>query len=52
MEKNHVRDCVISVLSKCDLLSEDKLFRVLGILDDIWFLIINRNFEYITVEIK
>ena len=35
IELNHVRVCLISVLCKCDLISEDKNIRLLGVIDDI-----------------
>ena len=43
IELNHARDCVISVLSKCDFISEDKIIRVLGIIDDISLMVMDGN---------
>ena len=40
-ELNHVRDCIISVLSKCEFLSEHKSTKVLGVPDDVSLLIID-----------
>ena len=44
IELNHVRDSVTSVLSKCDIISEDNIIRVVGVIDDISLMIIDRNF--------
>ena len=51
-EINHVRDYVISVLSKCDFIGEDKSKRVLGVIDYISLIIIDENIENLVQEIN
>ena len=41
VELNHVRDCVISILSDCEFINEDKIIRVVGVMDDISLMILD-----------
>ena len=52
IEINHVRDCVILVLSNCDFISEGEIVRVLGVLGDISLMIIDGMVENINVGIN
>ena len=49
---NHVRDCVISVLSKYDFISEDKTNRVVVVIDDTSLMITDENVENLVQEIN
>ena len=40
------------MLSKRDFISEDKILRVLGLIDDMSLMFTDRNIENISVEIK
>ena len=51
IELNQARDCVISILFKGDFMSEDKVIRVLGVLDDISLMSIDGNVEPLVQEI-
>ena len=50
-ELNHVRDCNINVLSKCDFIREDNVIRVLSFMEDISLLVLERNIENLVQEI-
>ena len=45
IELNHVRDCLIRILSKCDFMSEDKFIRVVGVMDDVSLMVLDKNDE-------
>ena len=49
---DHVRACIINVLSKCVFISEGKIFRVLGAIDDISLMTLNGNVEKLVQEIN
>ena len=49
-ESNHVRDCVISVRSNWDVICKDKIIRVLGIVDDLKLMILDRHVEIKSLE--
>ena len=52
IEINLVRDCVISVLSNCDFITEDKTIRVQSVIDDISLMVIDGNVEILIQEKK
>ena len=52
LEKNHVRDCVISVLSNCVFIIENKIIRALAVIDDFSFTITFGKVESLCPEIN
>ena len=52
IELNHVRHCVISVLSECHFISPDQFIRALGVIGDISLMIIDGNVEKLVQEIN
>ena len=41
MELNHVRDCIVDILSKCYHINKHLHVRVLGVIDDISLMVID-----------
>ena len=42
---NRARDCIFKVFSRCDFFSEVISIRALGVIDDIWLMVIDGNNE-------
>ena len=51
LELNEVRDCVISMLSKCHFMSEDQTFTVRGVIDASLLMVTDGNVENLVHEI-
>ena len=52
VELNHVRDCVIIVLTECDNFDENLQIRVLGVIDDISLMVIDGKVGNLVQEIS
>ena len=52
LELNHVRECVISMLSKCDVIPAKKIITVLSVIDGISIMIIDKIVETLVQEIN
>ena len=52
IELNHVRDCIIKVSSENDFLHADNAIRVLGAIEDLSLMVIDRKVEFIDRDIN